>query len=173
MAAELQIEAVGLTGKTIFFLLRNNVGQIWNGTSFVAYATVNFSTYVIAATEQGTASAYFTANMPAAVAGLYYVTAKQQLGGSAAETDTTIGTGPIEWDGTTVITAIGAFIEDIGNIQGAAPVHSLTTAMLKLVSKFDGKLGVVYKLDGVTPKMTQAVVTDSTLVPIRSLGVGA
>ena len=97
MASELQSDY--LTGKNVYFQLRNNVGQIWNGTSFVAYATADIATYNINATEQGTASGYYAASMPAANSGIYYVVAKERAGGGVAETDITVGTGVIQWDG--------------------------------------------------------------------------
>lgn len=100
MASELQTDY--LTGKTVYFLLRNSTGSIWNGAAFEAYATLNYATYDILATEQGTASGYYTANMPAVAAGVYYVVAKEQAGGAPAETDITVGTGRIEWDGAAV-----------------------------------------------------------------------
>ena len=100
MASELQTDYI--SAKNIYFILRNSVGQAWNGSAFENYATANLATYKIAATEQGTASGYYAANMPAAAAGVYYAVAKEQAGGSAAESDITIGTGSLRWDGTTV-----------------------------------------------------------------------
>lgn len=89
------------TGKTAYILVRDRTGQIWNGASFVAYATANYSLYTVAATEQGTASHGYAASFPTAiVAGTYSVEARQQLGGSAAETDPTVATGNYEWNGT-------------------------------------------------------------------------
>jgi hypothetical protein len=91
------------TGKTVYYLIRNSVNQIWNGASFEAYLTAHYATYVVAATEQGTASGFYTANMPGAVTGIYAIIAKQQVGGSPAETDTDVGTGNAYWDGTNLV----------------------------------------------------------------------
>lgn len=100
MAAELQADHT--TGRTVYFLLRNSVGAIWNGAAFEAYATGNYANYDIAATEQGTASGLYVANMPAVSAGLYNLVAKERAGGSPAESDVTIGEGEIEWTSTLV-----------------------------------------------------------------------
>ncbi len=100
MASELQTDY--LTAKTVYFLLRNSVGQIWNGAAFEAYVTANYANYDIAGTEQGTASGYYVGNMPAVAAGIYYLVAKEQTGGSPAETDISIGAGEINWTGTVV-----------------------------------------------------------------------
>lgn len=194
MANELQVDAT--TGRTIYFLVRSAVATIWNGATLVAYATANLGTYAIAATEQGTASGYYVANMPAVAAGVYYIIAKIQAGGSPAEGDLTIGGGPMEWSGTaplplsgvaaTVITtanvntiADGVLSRNVSNVEGSAAKQSLCGAALKLTSKFsakdaaNGNNAVTYKTDGTTVFMQQVPVTDATMTPIRSLGVGA
>lgn len=107
MSQELQADYIA--GKVVYFLLRNSVGSIWNGAAFEAYVTANYATYDIAATEQGTASGYYVATMPATALGVYYIVAKEQIGGGPAETDITVGTGTIQWTGSvaTVIPASG------------------------------------------------------------------
>lgn len=103
MASEVQASGPG-SGRTLYFVVRNSVGQIWNGTAFAAFATANWSTYTTAMTEQGTASNYYTGTFPSTIAaGIYSVTVKQQLGGTAAETDTTVAVGDINWGGSTVV----------------------------------------------------------------------
>lgn len=103
MASEVQVN-YGTTGATLYFQVRNTTGSIWNGTAFVAYATADVTSYDVALTEQGTASAYYVGNFPSTIAaGLYNIVAKRQTGGSPAETDATIATGEINWDGTVVM----------------------------------------------------------------------
>lgn len=184
MANELQVDH--LTGRTVYFLVRNTVGQIWNGSAFENYTTANLANYAIVATEQGTASAYYAANMPAAAAGSYNVLAKDRAGGSAAETDITVGSGPIEWDGSAVIPLSGVpvtatittilqnvFRRSMSSDQASAAAQSLCNVILKLTSKFDAKTGQTFRTDGTTVQITQTPTTDATMVPIRSLGVGA
>jgi hypothetical protein len=101
MAGELQTNYT--TGNTLYAQVRDRNGQIWNTATpgFEAYSTANISHYNIAATEQGTASGYYVATMPAAVAGIYAVLFKVRAGGSPAETDNTVaGPAQIQWDGT-------------------------------------------------------------------------
>lgn len=62
---------------------------------------------------------------------------------------------------------------DVDNVEATAAVHSLASAVLKLVSKFDGATGITYRTDGTTAHMTQAVTTDGDADPISALGVGA
>lgn len=78
---------------------------MWNTVTntFVAYATANYSGYVITCSEQGTASAYYTGTVPAAVpAGIYSIVMKQQLSANPAETDTTVVVGDLNWNGSNV-----------------------------------------------------------------------
>lgn len=91
------------TAKTCYVLIRDRTGQIWSTAagSFGAYATASYANYTVSATEQGTASHGYAASFPTAiVAGTYSVEARQQLGGSAAETDPTVAVGNFEWNGT-------------------------------------------------------------------------
>lgn len=103
MANEIQFSF--LHGAVAYCLIRNNVGQIWNSPtgSFQGYLSQNYSGYVVSALEQGVASSYYTASMPTGVpAGSYNVVAKEQLGGTPAETDPTVDAGSIDWTGSTV-----------------------------------------------------------------------
>lgn len=103
MAAELECDDA--TGKTVYFQVRSATGTIWNtGTlALEAYLTANVANYAILAAEQGTASGYYTAAMPAVAAGTYNVVAKERAGVSPAETDRTVAVGTVEWDGTAVV----------------------------------------------------------------------
>lgn len=101
MANELQ--ASYAAAKNVYFLVRSTVATIWNGSALENYDTANYATYVIAGTEQGTASAYYTADFPAAlINGRYNYVAKERVGGSPAETDRTVNTGEIVWAGVAV-----------------------------------------------------------------------
>ncbi len=92
------------SGLTVYFQIFNSTSQVWNGASFETYATANIATYKIAGTEAGTASGYYTANFPAAVAGVYSIVARVQSGGSAAETDVLAGTqSNFQWSGTAAV----------------------------------------------------------------------
>ena len=70
----------------------------------MAYATADYANYDVSASEQGTASNYFTATFPSTIsAGIYSVTAKQQIGGAVAESDPTVATGDVHWNGTALV----------------------------------------------------------------------
>jgi hypothetical protein len=106
MADTLQVQHTA-SGATLYALIRDADGAVWNGLAFEAYLTANLSNYDIALTEQGTASRYYTAAMPALAAGRYSVVVFVQAGGAPAETDTVAATGLGEWDGTR-FTRLGA-----------------------------------------------------------------
>jgi hypothetical protein len=99
MADTIQI-AHTASGVTLYAIIRDADGAVWNGSAFAAYVTANLGTYDVAMTEQGTASRYYTVAVPALAAGLYTVTAYQQAGGAPAETDAVVGLASGEWDGT-------------------------------------------------------------------------
>jgi len=103
MANELQGSYVH--GATVYALLRSRNAQIWNNSmsAFEGYSTTNYSGYSISATEQGVASAYYVANMPASVPpGTYAALFKAQQGSDPAETDPTVDAGSVDWNGSNV-----------------------------------------------------------------------
>lgn len=102
MAGEIQFSF--RSGATCYILIRDRTGQIWNGSAFVTYATINFSIYPVQAAEQGSASGLYAATFPATIVpGVYNIVAKQQLGGSPAESDPTVATGDEQWNGTVTL----------------------------------------------------------------------
>lgn len=104
MANELQTYAT--SGKTVYAILLNAIGQAWN-TSTVAFeapVNANWATYKLAATEQGT-TGLFEASMPGAiVSGKYGVLFYVQAGGTAAPSDgPPVAKGDLQWSGTAEI----------------------------------------------------------------------
>ena len=88
------------SGSTLYALLFDAIGQVWNGSSFVAPASASWTDYDIAMTEVATATGIYRASMPAAAAGVYGWVVRKQAGGSPAVTDIAVGSGTIEWSGT-------------------------------------------------------------------------
>lgn len=155
MANELQFRGPG-TGKTCYALVRNRVGQIWNtsgGTgAFQAYDTAQYTAYPISAVEEGTASNFFKASMPAAVpAGVYGIEARQQVAGSVAETDPTVAQGDFQWNGT-----VSLPLSDLATSGQLGQVAPIRIARGTMIQNFGFKL--VSSLDHVTP-FTSGVVS--------------
>ncbi len=90
MSGELKVQAG--TGLTLYGVLLNSSGLVWNGATFVALATADWTTYALTLTEQSTTGIYL-GNLPAGVVqdGQTFL-AYQRLGGSPAPTDTCGGT---------------------------------------------------------------------------------
>lgn len=99
MANELQ--AFLPTGKTLYAVLLNAIGQVWDGSQFEAIASGTWTDNNIALTE-ATAGIYL-ANMPAVGAGAYSYLVYEQAGASPAVTDSLLGSGSVDWDGTAVL----------------------------------------------------------------------
>jgi|3_EtaG_2_1085321.scaffolds.fasta_scaffold00267_2 hypothetical protein len=83
------------TGNNVYFFIRDrdgNIADVATDLAFETYSTAAIADYDVAGTEQGTASGYYTAQLPSwIVDGLYHVTAYDRAGGSPAEGDACIG----------------------------------------------------------------------------------
>lgn len=91
-------------GASLYALIWNNrQGTIANVSTgvFETYATANYGTYTASLTELGTASHHYQGNFPAVITapGTYGIECRQQIGGSPAETDPTVGESNIDWGG--------------------------------------------------------------------------
>lgn len=132
MANELQISF--RPNQTVYFLIRNRVGQIWStsgGTgAFTAYQTANYTDYSITGTQQGSASAMYTGSVPAGLLpGVYGVLGKQQLGGSVAESDPALGSENYQWNGT--VTLPLSDLATSGQIGTIAPIRAARGCMIQ------------------------------------------
>lgn len=128
------------TTGTIYALIRDTSGNIWNGSSFVAYATADLGSYDIPLTQQGTASRYYAATFPVSIAdGVYAVTAYAQASGTPSETDTVIASGTMTIGATTAeLTSAGVdavFDESIGD-----GTLTMRQALRVLIAGMAGKL---------------------------------
>lgn len=107
-----EIQASYWTGNTLYALLLDNSGQIYNGTTFETIADANWATYDIAMSEEGTASGIYTCNMPGVDAGIYNIIIRSQEGGSPAVSDPCVGEGQLHWDGSDEV-SIGSIVVDV------------------------------------------------------------
>lgn len=130
MASEIQFSYQA--SKTCYVLIRNRVGQVWStlSSAFETYVTANYADYDVSATQQGTASAFYAASMPSAItAGVFSITAKEQVGGSPAETDATIAAGDLQWNGT--VTLPLADLATSGQLGLVAPIRLARGTMIQ------------------------------------------
>jgi hypothetical protein len=124
-----------IAGSTDYATIHNASGQYWNGTSFETFNGANWSNYIIALTEDRSGSngtGYYKANFPSSiVAGRYTFTFYQQVGGSPALGDPTIGSGgPMYWTGAnedqgsavTVLSLLNATaMPELSTVPGPTP----------------------------------------------------
>lgn len=86
------------TGLSLYALIRDISGQVWNGSAFEAYNSAHWSTYAITLTEQ-TSSGYYKGSFPAAIAaGIYSFVVHQ--GSPATLGDPAVDRGTIDWSGS-------------------------------------------------------------------------
>lgn len=116
MAGELQ--ALVPSGLTLYAVILDSAGQIWNGTAFEAINSANWATYDIALTES--AAGIYLGDLPALDAGIYTYNVYERAGASPATTDVQVGNGWLNWDGaailplSTVDTVVDAILVDTG-----------------------------------------------------------
>lgn len=148
MAGEIQL-AYGTAGRTLYAVVRNATGSVWNGAAFVAYNGANWTAYDVALAEQGS-SGYYVGDFPVVAAGVYQVEVRDQAGGSPATTDTLAGAGSVEWDGTavlplsgldaklntidTVVDSILALVGTSGVTISTATAQAIATTLLDLAN---------------------------------------
>lgn len=132
---------------SVYVLIRNRISQIWNTNSlaFENYLTANYSNYAISLTEQGTASAFFAGTFPATIPpGVYGITAKNQVGGSPAESDTTLGIENYQWNGSVTLP-----LSDLATSGQLGQVGPVKIYRGQMIQNFPFKL--VSAADHVTP----------------------
>lgn len=126
---------------TIYAVLLNNIGQIYN-TSSVAFEivnAVNWTDYDIAMTES-TAGIYF-GNIPTVIAGIYSYVVYKRAGITPAITDEIKGIGTIAWDGSAeVILSTSSQIADavLDELIGDSTI-TLRQALKVMIAAFGGK----------------------------------
>ena len=102
-----QIQRATTTGATIYALVRDAAGKVFNGSAFETYLTANRGAYDLPMSEQGTASGHYAVAFPASIpAGTYLVSVHNQAGGAPAEGDAFVGSEWIEWDGAVFLARI-------------------------------------------------------------------
>lgn len=99
MANEIQVFCD--TGQTLYAVLLNSAGQIWNGFTFGAINGANWTDYDIVLTEA--AAGIYLGSMPGAVAGNYTMVAYERAGASPAVSDAQRYSGWLSWDGAAEI----------------------------------------------------------------------
>lgn len=159
------------TGATLYALLFDSTGQIWNGSSFVAPGSASWIDYDIAMSEVATATGVYLGTMPAAAAGVYGWTVRKQAGGTPAVADITVGVSRIEWTGTAeIMPASTTNIEQINSVLGTVSanvtqIDGETTPVDNLVLAL-GTGGLVEKLNstleaaGVAYRFTAAALAE-------------
>lgn len=122
------------TGATVYALLFNSSGQMYNGSTFETPEDANWATYDIALTEAGTTGIY-RGDMPAVAAGTYGLLFRLRAGGAPAVTDVPVGGGGIEWGGSAALP-----LSDLATAADLAVVDGNVDLTLVNLSGMDLKL---------------------------------
>jgi len=131
-------------GASVYAIVRTPYsGGVWDGTNFVAYNPLNYTSYSVTMSEVTSGSSYYMGDFPLSInAGVFNVVAKQQLGGSPAQTDPTIGVGQVNWAASGGPIRALSDLMTSGQIGNLLPVkvtkgQSLNNFMFKMVSSAD------------------------------------
>lgn len=152
MANEIQVQTT--SGLTLYAVLLNSTGQIWNSAAFTAIVPADWLNYDIALTE-ATAGIYL-ASMPIVAAGTYQFVAYVRAGVAPAITDTQADTGTIVWAGTAVAAPAGTSYATIAQFRqymtqvpaGATQDALITLALESARALIDSELGFSFAAFG-------------------------
>lgn len=90
--------------KTAYYTVYNSSGMPWNtsgGTgAFESFVSGNWGNYALSAAEQGVTGFYAGTFPPAIPPGVYSAVARNQTGGSPAQSDQVVAGGDFQWNGT-------------------------------------------------------------------------
>jgi hypothetical protein len=134
MAAIIELTSA-TPGSTDYAVINDPTGKRWNGTAFESFVGANWSNYVNALTEDrsgAVGTGYYKAAFPGTIPpGRYTFTFYQQVGGSPAVGDPTIGSGgPMYWTGANedqgvIVTGLALLnataMPELPNIPGPTP----------------------------------------------------
>lgn len=112
------IQVTHTTGVTLYVMIRDEDGDVYNGTAFETYSAANWLDYDYPLTEQ-TSSGVYTRAFPALATGDYNVTIYKQDGGSPVAGDLVVGLVLVPWDGTAIVS-----LEDCSDTSAAAAILS-------------------------------------------------
>lgn len=110
MANEIQ-HVHDTTGSTLYAVVYNASGQIWDTTGTPAFETINVTKwqsgdFAISVDEDVASSYLYLGDFPAAItAGQYTVMVYQKLGGQHEPSDTLLGSAKVAWNGSAEVYA--------------------------------------------------------------------
>lgn len=158
------IESYGTSGLSLYAQIRNNTGQVWNGSAFETYNVSNWATYAVTLAEQ-TSSGYYKGNFPAGIPiGLY--TFGVYVGSPATAGDPLFDKGTVDSDGSDQ-NYLGIIINKLpsGDISGFDP---LTQNVNLNASQVGVTIGTVNALGTTAVGQVNAEVVDALFTDLIS-----
>ena len=106
MSDEIQIR-FDLAGATLYAIVRDAAGDVWNGAAFVAPDSGDYGDYDIPLAAAANDGYRYLGDMPAVAEGTYTVEVYEQAGGAPDGTvDRVVSNGEIGWNGASEITLL-------------------------------------------------------------------
>ncbi|MDQ1301432.1 MAG: hypothetical protein QG637_1353 [Chloroflexota bacterium] len=151
-----EIQAQTTAGRTLYAVIVNSVGKVYNGTAFVTIAGADWANYDYALTEAA-AGLYF-ATMPTVTADLYSITIYERAGATPATTDTQVDTQTLDWNGAgSVVVGSGSYYGTLARLRaehltqvptGATNDSLLVQALTTATALIDSALGFSFATYG-------------------------
>ncbi len=137
MSNELTYHSAADTGSTVYAMLENVTGKLWNGSVFQDPVSGSWGDYDLPMSEQATSTGIFRADMPSVSAGAYSYVVRLQAGGSPAVGDLVLGgSGLFTWDGSAMVTAATLLLAARAEPgQGAPAVNASILAKIDYLFK--------------------------------------
>lgn len=167
------IEVVSQSGQTLYAVVHNTTGQLWNGTTFETFTAGHWSSYATSLVEQasgGTGTGYYIGAFPSAIGSGKYSIVLYQSGGSPTLGDVAIGSSQIYWNGSIEEQGIAAVLASttvtlnpsqpgvtIGTVNALGP-----TALANILAQVEAALSSdqmpeLASIPGATPTIYQAL----------------
>jgi hypothetical protein len=174
-----EIQAQTTAGRTLYAVVVNSVGKIYNGATFVTIVGADWGNYDLAMTEAA-AGLYF-ATMPTVTADLYSVIVYERAGVAPAITDAQVDTQLLDWNGAgSVVVGAGSYYGTLARLRaehltqvptGATNDALLIQALTSATALVDNALGFGFATYGAaTAKdVRHAGVSDTWDIPAHEV----
>ncbi len=146
------LSAVALPTETLYALLFDEAGNVWNGSALVTWTEADWASYALTLTQQGTASGIFTGSLPAGLStqSSYRYLVYSRLTGTPTEGD------PLSGVGVTSVVLPDIYFADVHcarDPRSATPRDEYTLVWFKnglpvVAGISDATLSVVRRSDG-------------------------
>lgn len=141
------------SGATLYYVIVDSTGRIWNGSLFETFISAHWLSYVLPLNESSPPGT-FEADFPSAIhiADTYSIIAYQQIGVSPSVSDPAVRAGSIGWDGFAEVPIGGGFGGGGGsNFEESFEIGAVAPYLISILAGVEPVGSNIEILTGVTP----------------------